>query len=75
MIAELQKLPLPFILWQHGYTAPTHRPCNYANFGEQKKNNAVSLLVCGLQTYHEDSFEIRVGKEDAESNKSLIMRP
>lgn len=55
MKAELQRLPLPFMLWQHGYTAPTQRSCNYANFGSRKKYNAVSLSVCGPQTEYEDS--------------------
>lgn len=71
MVAELQKLPVFFILWQHGYTAPTHRSCNYANFGEKK--NVVTLSVCGLQTEHEDSLEMQAEKADAEGTKSLVM--
>lgn len=72
MVAELQNLPLPFILWQHGYKAPTHRSCNYANFGESKNN--VSLSVRGLQEEHEESLEMHARKEEADSNKSLAMR-
>lgn len=56
MVAELQNLSLPFILWQSGYTAPTHRSHNYANFWESKNN--VSLSVCGLQEEHEESLEM-----------------
>lgn len=53
-------------------TAPTHRSCDYANFGESKHN--VSLSVCGLQEEHEDSLAMQARKEEAESNKSLAMK-
>lgn len=69
MVAELQNLPLPSILWQHGYTAPTHRSCDYADFGESK--NYVSLSVCRLQEDHEESFQMQARKEEADSNKFL----
>jgi hypothetical protein len=69
MVTELQKLPLPFILWQYGYIAPTHSSCNYANFREQKKNSAVSVSVCGLVRTPGASW-----KRMQKSDKLLVMR-
>lgn len=67
MVAESQTLPLPFILWQHGDTAPPHTQLlQLCKLLGAEENSVASMSMCGLQMEHGDSLEMQAGKEDAE---------